>query len=73
MRGAFLTIYYIGKADTHGASDETGVGSRDNPYASFDAVPDLEPGDSVYFREGTYQNSTYQSLTEKRDTDGLLI
>ena len=67
-----MTTYYIGMADAHGASNDN-PGTIDQPFASFDAVPDLEPGDTVYFREGTYQNDSYQSLTEERDAAGDIV
>jgi hypothetical protein len=50
-----MAIYYIGTTGS-----DANVGTLDNPFASVSAANKVVmPGDTVYFLEGTYNNSTF--------------
>jgi hypothetical protein len=54
-----MTIWYV--APKGELSSE--AGTREQPFTSVDAASDLaQPGDTVYFLEGTYQNPSYGVL-----------
>ncbi|CUH80524.1 M10 family metallopeptidase C-terminal domain-containing protein [Tropicibacter naphthalenivorans] len=53
-----MTVYYIG---THGS--DSNAGTQDSPLASIAAIANqLQPGDTVYYLSGTYQNATYGAV-----------